>query len=145
MLPALVALASFLAGNRYTTVLPNVHLDEFNVSNAVYLYPGTPIYEMTKVKGLIADDIWLTDARVVPYTAEHPLSQMRVWQKELLLVCGAQMGFFAYMRYLWIHAGKLPLKRFFQEGVSFVFALIRNMPRIFGGRKSENCSKGMGL
>lgn len=30
VLPALVALASFLAGNRYTTVLPGVHLDEFN-------------------------------------------------------------------------------------------------------------------
>ncbi|UCE89321.1 MAG: hypothetical protein JSW10_00310, partial [Pseudomonadota bacterium] len=30
VLPALVALGLFLAGNRYTTVLPTVHLDEFN-------------------------------------------------------------------------------------------------------------------
>ena len=30
VLPALVALASFLAGNRYTAVLPSMHLDEFN-------------------------------------------------------------------------------------------------------------------
>jgi radical SAM superfamily enzyme YgiQ (UPF0313 family) len=40
------------------------------------IFPNTPIYELSKLKGIIDDDYWLTDKPTPYYTGEHTLKEL---------------------------------------------------------------------
>jgi radical SAM superfamily enzyme YgiQ (UPF0313 family) len=99
--------------------------DEFCVSSAVYLFPGTPLFRHAARRGLIDDSAWLKDDPVFPYTAEHTLEELSAWQMELIRECAASKGLYQYLRYALRVAARMPPKALLRAGWSFLKA---NLP-----------------
>ena len=91
--------------------IKKVRPDEFNVSNALYLFPGTPSYNMAKRQNLIADEVWLTDTQTVAYTAENSQEQLSAWQIEIIRECGRHLGFLNNVKYFLFIIRRIPLHR----------------------------------
>ena len=54
------------------------------VSNILMIYPGTEVYEIAKVAGVINDNFWLYDSEIPFYTAEHSAEELRKFGKILM-------------------------------------------------------------
>lgn len=48
------------------------------------IFPGTPLYELAKVKGLIDDEYWLSEKPPMYYTGDHELEKLQYWYDELM-------------------------------------------------------------
>ena len=99
--------------------------DEFCVSSAVYLFPGTPLFRYAARRGLIDDSVWLKNDPVFPYTAEHTPEELLGWQMEIIRECAASKGLYQYLRYALRVAARMPPKAIVRAGWSFLKA---NLP-----------------
>jgi len=50
----------------------------------LFVYPGTEVYEMAKIKGLLDDSYWMTDKNTPLYTAEHPEETLQEFKEKIL-------------------------------------------------------------
>ena len=46
-------------------------------SNILVIYPGTEVYEIAKLKGIVNDNFWLYDKEIPFYTVEHSVDELR--------------------------------------------------------------------
>ena len=50
----------------------------------LFIYPGTEVYEIAKIKGIIDDDYWLTEKNTPFYTAENSLETLLEFKETIL-------------------------------------------------------------
>lgn len=64
------------------------------------IYPSTQLYELTKEKGFMTDDFWLTEKTAPEYTIEHNMRKLIFMRLGILKHFNKSKGRFAYSRYL---------------------------------------------
>jgi anaerobic magnesium-protoporphyrin IX monomethyl ester cyclase len=116
--------------------------DGFCVSNAVYMFPGTPLFRYAARRGLIDDSVWLKDDPVFPYTAEHTLEELSAWQMEVIRECAASKGLYQYLRYALRVARRLPPRQMLKSGVSFLKA---NLAGLFSGKHASQAKQDLNI
>jgi len=131
--------ACFMVGNRGESqktidqtkaLIRRLRPEEYCVSAAVYLFPGTPLYRYAEKQGLVDESVWLRDDPVVPYTAEQPIGQLARWQAELMHELGMARGFWNYLKHVVRVARHTPLRRLPRAGYHF---LRTNLRALFSG------------
>jgi hypothetical protein len=131
--------ACFMVGNRGESqqtideskaLIRRLKPEEFCVSAAVYLFPGTPLYRYAEQQGFVNETVWMKDEPVVPYTAEQPLGQLAEWQAQLMRELGMARGFWHYLKHVVRVARHTRLRRLPRAGYHF---LRTNLLALFSG------------
>ena len=77
----------------------------------LWILPGTPIYELSKKKGIVSDKTWLKTNKEIFYTAEHSLRELRHLQKLLLYYQARERDFKQQLRFvIWYIFLSLPFQ-----------------------------------
>ena len=88
----------------------------------MYILPGTQIYESIKTRGLINDDIWLSNVTLPYYTCENTLKTLNKWAFELFYYSKSNfMISFLWILYKFLGLIKKPLNRIFLNFKTYSF------------------------
>ncbi len=133
----------FMVGNRGESqetidesraLIRRLRPEEYCVSAAVYLFPGTSLWRQAEKQGFVDESVWLKDEPVVPYTAEQPLGRLAEWQAQLMRELGLARGFWHYLGHVVRVARHTPLRRLPLAGYHF---LRTNLGALFSGRRAK--------
>ena len=136
--------ACFMVGNRGESqqtideskaLIRRIQPEEYCVSAAVYLFPGTSLYRYAEQQGLVDETVWLRDEPVVPYTAEQSLSQLAEWQAQLMRELGMARGFWNYLKHVVRVARHTRLRRLPRAGYHFLRTNLRALFSGFAGKR----------
>jgi len=58
--------------------------DEIGLTGALWIFPGTQLYQYCKREGIINDDFWLTDEPYMTYTREHSMKMLAYMHKRVM-------------------------------------------------------------
>jgi radical SAM superfamily enzyme YgiQ (UPF0313 family) len=76
--------------------------DTFNVSQSLYLFPGTALSKEFSKKGIYREAFWLDrNVSAVKYLAEHEEYILTRWQMELIKTGWKLLSFKKRVRYIW--------------------------------------------
>jgi len=135
--------ACFMVGNRGESqetidesraLIRRLRPEEYCVSAAVYLFPGTPLYRYAEKQGFVDETVWLRDEPVIPYTAEQPLSQLAEWQAQLMRELGMARGFWHYLAHVVRVARHTPARRLPRAAYHFVRTNLLSLFSRSGGK-----------
>ena len=108
------------------------------------VYPGTALYQLSKQKGLLTDDYWLSDKTAPIYTAEHSLEELDAYQAKIQMFFLKKMGLRNYMRFFfdWLFPKGYDNKRSkprIKRLVQIVNGVVKhNIAKLFIGVENEN-------
>ncbi|NQT22870.1 MAG: cobalamin B12-binding domain-containing protein [Candidatus Omnitrophica bacterium] len=111
--------------NETKELIEEIKPDKFVVSQYVYIFPFTPLYEHAKKHGLIDDSFWLGERTVMPYTLENSIEQMSGWQMEIIKTCFRHKPKWEYYKYAFEMAKTLPKKDIVRAGINFLKSQIK--------------------